>query len=112
MGKTSAAEWMKSIRKPKTGVRSLNRKGPLDNHPGMVEGEDPPKLGECDPGECDRVEGVGEQQNSLEGAVEACPNTEKTGGVNSLEGAGEDLVCEGGEETPNKSRNTKSPSPR
>ena len=74
-------------------------KGKLDDHPGMVESQDPPKLCERDPGECDLVERDGGNQNLFEGAGEALSYPEGAGeveGVFSLEGAGEDLVCEGG----------------
>ena len=48
----------------KDKVRTLNWK---ESYPGMVESQDPPKLCECGPGECDLVEYDSEDQFSLEG---------------------------------------------
>ena len=75
----------------------------------MVESQDPPKLCECGLGECVLVERVGGNQNSFDGAGEALYSPEGAGeveGVFSLEGAGEDLVCEGGR-TPQINREIK-----
>ena len=54
-------------------------KGKLDDHPGMVDSLEPPKLCDCGPEECDLVECDGGNQNSFKEAGEALSNPEGAG---------------------------------